>query len=121
MGMHEQIAQILPADLFIPAVGQGILAVECATPENAALAAPIDNPAVRIRALAERAFCAKIGGDCHTPLGAHAVVENNKVHIRAFLAANGAIFHAESESPQSDPEQCGKAAAENILAQARAR
>ena len=121
MGMQEHIAQILPADLFIPAVGQGILAVECATPQNAALAAAIDDPAVRIRALAERAFCAKIGGDCHTPLGAHAVVENNKVHIRAFLAdKNGAIFRAESQSPQSEPEQCGIAAAENILNQARA-
>ena len=121
MEMREKIAEILPADPFIPAVGQGILAVECATSENAALAAAMDDPAVRIRALAERAFSAKIGGDCRTPLGAHAVLENDKVQIRAFLAVGGKIFRAESESPQSAPEKCGTTAAESILAQARAK
>ena len=117
MEMQNQIAEILPANVFIPAVGQGLLAVECADSECAAIAAVIDDSAARMRAVAERAFSAKIGGDCKTPLGAHAVLENNQVKIRAFLAVGEKMFHAEAESPQSAPEQCGKTAAECILAQ----
>ena len=119
IGLESHICEILPADFFIPAVGQGLLAVECADPENAAIAAAVDDPAARIRAVAERAFSAAIAGDCRTPMGARAVLENGQVKIRAFLAVGEKILQAQAESPQSAPEQSGKFAAAKILAQAR--
>ena len=117
MKIESRASEILPAEMFIPAVGQGLLAVECARSEHAALAAPLDDPAARTRALAERAFAAAIGGNCHTPLGAYAVVKNGVVKIHAFLATDEKFVEVKTESSSAAPEQSGRAAAEQILAQ----
>ena len=119
LGLGGKISGFLPPDIFIPAVGQGILAVECATAESAGVVGILDSPEVRIRALAERAFSAAVGGDCRTPLGAHAVVEGEKIKLRAFLEVDGEVIRADVESPTSTPEECGKSAAKKILARVR--
>ena len=116
LGLGGKISGFLPPDIFIPAVGQGILAVECATAESAGVVGILDSPEVRIRALAERSFSAAVGGDCRTPLGAHAVVKEKKIKLRAFLEVGGKVIRADAESPASAPEECGKSAAKKILA-----
>ena len=117
MGLRRRISEFLAADVFVPAVGQGILAAECAEEGSAEVVGILDSPEVRVRALAERSFSAAVGGDCHTPLGAHAVLEGERVKLRAFLEVDGKAIHADAESPTSAPEECGKNAAKKILAQ----
>ena len=118
MGLRGRISEFLAADVFVPAVGQGILAAECAEEGSAEVVGILDSPEVRVRALAERSFSAAVGGDCHTPLGAHAVLEGERVKLRAFLEVDGKAIHADAESPTSAPEECGKNAAKKILARA---
>ena len=118
MGLRGRISEFLAADVFVPAVGQGILAAECAEEGSAEVVGILDSPEVRVRALAERSFSAAVGGDCHTPLGAHAVLEGGRVKLRAFLEVDGKAIHADAESPTSAPEECGKNAAKKILARA---
>jgi len=68
-------AETLGADVMVPQVAQGALAVECRADDDttrAALAA-IDDGAVRRVVEAERAFLAELGGGCTLPVGAHAV------------------------------------------------
>lgn len=112
----------LPPEQFIPAVGQGLLGVECAADnaEVTALLAPLDDPAARQRATAERAFAAAMHGDCHTALGAHATPNENEngITLRAFYAApslqhDGGFFDAEVRAPaaQGAHEAGEKAAA----------
>jgi hydroxymethylbilane synthase len=74
---------------FVPAIGQGILALEARADDARvrAVLAPLDDPPTRAAAVAERAFLAAIGGDCHTPLAAHAVVRDDRLGMRGIVAA----------------------------------
>lgn len=78
----------LPPTQFVPAIGQGILALEVRADDPAvhAIVAALDDPAARAAAEAERAFLAAVGGDCHTPLAAHATVHGARLHMRALVA-----------------------------------
>jgi hydroxymethylbilane synthase len=62
-----------PAE-FLPACGQGALAVEVRSDDIAAreLLAPLDDPASRLAVTAERGFLAALGGGCRLPVGAYA-------------------------------------------------
>ncbi len=58
----------------MPAVGQGILAVEAreADREVLELLRRLDDTRSRSEAVAERAFLERLGADCHTPVAGHA-------------------------------------------------
>jgi hydroxymethylbilane synthase len=81
------LVALAPKD-FVPAIGQGILALEARADDARvhAIVAALDDPATRAAATAERAFLAAIGGDCHTPLAAHAVVHGAQLEMRALVA-----------------------------------
>jgi hydroxymethylbilane synthase len=73
LGLTERIAQVLAVDEFVPAVGQGCVAVECRADDRTtfeALAA-IDHPVTRHCVEVERAFLAELGSGCSLPVGAH--------------------------------------------------
>ncbi|MFT7601589.1 MAG: hydroxymethylbilane synthase [Acidimicrobiales bacterium] len=64
----------LAAEVMLPQVGQGGLAIECRydDPDVAGLLAAIDHRASRQLIEAERDFLTELGGDCDLPAGAHA-------------------------------------------------
>jgi len=72
---------------FIPAIGQGALAIESRADESVALLAPLDDTATRVAVTAERAFLARAGGSCRTPLAANATVDENTLEMRALIAS----------------------------------
>ncbi|MEY2973751.1 MAG: porphobilinogen deaminase [Actinomycetota bacterium] len=73
LGLADRIAQILDPDEFVPAVGQGAVAVECRSddPEVLAALATIDDPVTRHAVTVERAWLGTLGSGCSAPLGAH--------------------------------------------------
>ncbi|MCC6849517.1 MAG: hydroxymethylbilane synthase [Deltaproteobacteria bacterium] len=79
----------IPAARFLPAIGQGILALEVREDDAATrrVVAALDDPPTRAAAVAERAFLAAIGGDCHTPLAAYATVHRDQLRMRAIVAS----------------------------------
>ncbi|MCC6764925.1 MAG: hydroxymethylbilane synthase [Deltaproteobacteria bacterium] len=79
----------IPAARFLPAIGQGILALEvrCDDAAARAVAAALDDAPTRAAATAERAFLAAIGGDCHTPLAAYAAVHGGQLRMQAIVAS----------------------------------
>ena len=81
LGMDDVVSELLSPDSFLPAVGQGFLAIECREDDAAslALAALTQDPAARLAADAERAFLAAVGGGCKAPLGAHARTDNGRL------------------------------------------
>ena len=82
--LTERIAEVLAPTTFVPAVGQGCVAVECGTDdrETMGLLAGIDDAATRGAVEVERAFLATLGSGCSLPVGAHVV--DGVLH--AFLA-----------------------------------
>ena len=73
LGMTEVIAERLPVDVFVPAPGQGCVAVECRSDDadTQHLLAKVDHAPTRAAVEVERAFLARLGTGCSLPLGAH--------------------------------------------------
>lgn len=84
LGLTDRIAEPLDPVRFVPAVGQGCVAVECRDDDLATLEllGRIDHPATRTAVGLERAFLAELGSGCSMPVGAHVAGS----HLHVFLA-----------------------------------
>ena len=67
--LTDRIAQALPVESFVPAPGQGCVAIECRADDahTASLLAAIDHAPTRAEVMAERAFLADLGTGCSLP------------------------------------------------------
>jgi len=74
IGRTDLVSEIFEPDEFVPAPGQGALAVECRADDTelAALLAAIDDPATRAAVTAERSLLAALEAGCSAPVGAYA-------------------------------------------------
>lgn len=119
MGWLSQVSCFIPPELLIPAVGQGILALEVRREDETMkeLLLPLNDSKTWIEASCERAFLRHMGGGCRLPLGAHAVVSGDTLTINGFIGTpNGrALFRNEFRGPVKDAEELGHALAEDIL------
>ncbi len=78
---HNIEYQQLPTDEFVPAPGQGALAVAAVEGETAeTLHGILDHPRTRVETTAERTVLAELGGGCVAPIGVHAVIQGEYVH-----------------------------------------
>lgn len=119
LGLGERIAARLPVDVMLPAVTQGVLGLECRAGDAAveALIAPLHDPATALRVQAERAFAGRLGGGCHTPLAAHAVLDGDMLHLTGLVGTpDGQRILRESLSgPADQPRALGFALAQALL------
>jgi hydroxymethylbilane synthase len=92
LGLTDRVDELLDPVEFVPAVGQGCVAVECRAGDSDALAAlsAIDHPATRRSVTIERAFLDELGAGCTLPTGAYAA--GDRLHV--FLAGDesGRVF-----------------------------
>lgn len=74
-------------DIMLPAPGQGALGIECRCDDTdtCTLLKMLDDPASRCAVMAERAFARELGGSCHSPLAALAIVERMRIHLRGEI------------------------------------
>ena len=87
-GLLEEIAfERLPAT-FVPAPGQGALAVTARDGDLAAsLRRDLDHPRTRVATTVERTILATLGGGCVAPIGVHAVLQGAYVHTTVRVLA----------------------------------
>jgi len=93
LGLADRITEILPAEIALPAPGQGALAIEVRADDTVTLpfVARLDDPATRAAVEAERAFLRASGGGCRAPLGALARVDGAAITIHGAAAAEGSV------------------------------
>lgn len=88
LGLVEHATDIMSADEFLPAVGQGAIGIE--TRENDArmsdIAVRIDHSNTSTAIACERAFLAALDGSCRTPIAGHASVAGDAVQFRGLIA-----------------------------------
>ena len=120
LGISEPAAQPLPVDEFLPAVGQGALALECRADDGAtrALLAAVDQPAAASAVAAERAFLAAVGGDCNSAIAAHATLADGRLTLRALVTDPDGRRRLEERdtAPAADAEALGRTVATRLLA-----
>ena len=116
LGLEEQVTEILPVELSLPAAGQGALAIEVFG-ENASVAA-LDDLRVSRCVRAERAVLEALSGGCTVPIGAYAVEEGEGLFLRAVLGGTqdglSRLIHAEARG--MDPAALGAAVGEQLVA-----
>ena len=92
LGRYD-VGSAIPVELMLPAPGQGAIGIECRSDDSntRALLGPISDQETMAAVLAERAFSRALGGTCHSPVGALALVEGDDLWLRAeLLSENGA-------------------------------
>ncbi len=126
LGMAERITQELPIDISIPAVAQGVLGIETRAADmmvRQLAAAALHDDDANDAVLAERAFLAKMGGSCQTPLAAHAMLRSDgglKIVGMCGMPDGTRILHAEVGGTREQAEVLGVRLAEDLLAQGAA-
>ncbi len=78
---HYVDYQELPTGTFVPAPGQGALAVTARDGETARdIQSAIDHPRSRVETTVERTILAELGGGCIAPVGIYAILQGEHVH-----------------------------------------
>jgi len=117
-------AEALAVDVFVPAVGQGILGLEARASDERvrAILAALDDRASRACALAERAFLARLGASCVTPVAGHASLEGAELMMRALVVSEDGrrILRQNGTARPADAMGLGRRLAEALLGQGAA-
>ena len=120
LGLDPSHSTLLPVDEFVPAVGQGILAVEAreADREVLELLGRLDDTRSRSEAVAERAFLDGLGADCHTPVAGHARHDGAALTLTGVVASlDGAtVLRWQASGEPREAGRLGRAVAEELLA-----
>ncbi len=120
LGHGDRIKAVIPADVCLPAVGQGALAIECRT-NDAEVRQMLDflnDLPTRQATTAERAFLGLLEGGCQVPIGVHADVENENIKIEAIIAAldGSTILRDKITGKASNAAELGKELGNKMLA-----
>jgi hydroxymethylbilane synthase len=119
LGLEAEIGAVLDAERFVPAPGQGIIALEGRTDDDAtheAVTAMTDKDAFACL-LAERALARELDASCHTPLGAYAVPGGcGCLQLRAWVGLPDGSEWVSDELLGGfyDPEALGRRVAERL-------
>ena len=120
LGLAPPHLTALPVDEFVPAVGQGILAVEAreADREVLELLGRLDDTRSRSEAVAERAFLERLGADCHTPVAGHARHEGSALTMTGIVASldGMTVLRWQATGRPPEAEQLGASVARELLA-----
>ncbi len=120
LGMENEATEILDTENFIPAVGQGIIAIECREDnyDLRAMLAGINHAPTLYASIAERSMLARLDGSCRTPIAGYARFEDGKLRLDAMVANLDGTRHVKA-TKTGDAEKAqamGEELAEELLA-----
>ena len=116
LGMEDIISDYLNPDIFVPAVSQVALGIEClkdGTYNN--YFKSLDNIDVRIAVEAERSFMRELNGGCHSLIGAYARLQGSDIYIVGTYEVNGIIVKKDILGNKEEYVELGKKLAQKIL------
>ncbi len=85
-GLAESVpVRDLPPEDYVPAAGQGAIGVTAVDESDGAegIHEAIDHPRTRVETTVERIVLAELGAGCIAPMGVHAVIRGEVVHVEA--------------------------------------
>jgi len=116
--LADRMTEALDPARFLPAPGQGALAVEGRSDdETRDLLAPLDDRETRDRVTAERGLLAELEAGCQVPVGALARIEGTELVLDALIASlDGAtVFRGERRGPRDQAAAIGRDLARDLL------
>jgi hydroxymethylbilane synthase len=116
----HRISTALPADVCVPAPGQGIIAIEIRDDDQRTrdLVRTINDAMASVALDAERAVVTRLGGGCQMPIGAYATVEGETMTLTAIVIALDGRREVRTTAAGSvrDPGTVGIRVADSLLA-----
>ena len=116
----HRISTALPADVCVPAPGQGIIAVEIREDDQRVreLVSTINDATASVALDAERAVVTRLGGGCQMPIGAYATVTGETMTLEAIVIAldGSREVRASDSGSVREPGVLGIRVADSLLA-----
>lgn len=120
MGWHSFVTEYLPVEEFVPAIGQGALAIEAIQGNEGVvrLARSIDHRETHLAVMVERAFSRRLGGSCQIPVAAHCTVNPEGLSLMGLVVSldGKRIVEGMVNGPVEEGEALGHRLAEELLA-----
>jgi hydroxymethylbilane synthase len=118
LGRTDEVTEALDADRFVPAPGQGAIALEARDGDEAVRDAvtPLAHGPTARAVAAERALLSSLGGGCNVPLGALARESGDGLRLVAFVADPDGGWFVRSEGQGVDPVALGQEVAADLRA-----
>lgn len=120
LGLESRITARLDPKVCLPAVTQGVIGIECRGNDvrTAGLLQPLEDAATRKVMDAERAFAARLGGSCQSPIAAYAELETDRITLRGLVAEpdGSRLLHDSESGSAENPAALGRRLAERMLA-----
>lgn len=109
LGLSERITETLSPEVFLPAVGQGAIAVECRLKDTEAadIVGGLDDAETRIAIIAERSLLSAVQGGCQVPLGAWARIERGELVMEACVCSVDGLQYIKQRATAS-PDQAAE-------------
>ncbi len=119
LGLADRVTEYLPAEVTLPAIGQGAVGIECrqTDPETNALIEPLKHGPTWTAVLAERAFLGTLQGGCQVPIAAFAELREGRVHLRGLVGSldGQTVIRGSRQGSPVDAESLGIDLAEELL------
>lgn len=119
LGCQGRIVEYLSTEQFLPAAGQGALAVEtrCDDRETRDIVSSLDHSPSRASVMAERTFLREMGGGCAVPIGALGTVADGMLCLDGFVASprGDSVLRSRVEGSVASPSEVGATLARKLL------
>ncbi len=119
LGYVEKIAQYLPIELMLPAVGQGALGLQIRKKDSALayVLAKLNHTPTAVAITAERSYLRALGGGCRLPIAAYGLIAGQRLTLEGLVAApNGiSIIRDKVWGALDEAEELGKGLADMIM------
>ncbi len=120
MGWADKIAQVIPVEIILPAMGQGTVGIETRKHDPNVLEAimALDHEETHLALDAERAFVDVLEGGCQVPIGAYATLDEKTITLSGLVASldGKTIYKASKQRPLAEAKQLGQELGKEILA-----
>jgi len=122
--LADRITERLAPEVMLPAVGQGVLGIECRSDDEAVRdrVRVLADADTERRVAAERAMNARLGGGCQVPIGGYADDHDGRMRLRGLVGSPDGrlMLYAEASGEPTEPEALGAQVAEMLLHQGAA-
>ena len=119
LGLWDQTVVRIDPKQFVPAAGQGAIAIQIRANDAkmAALVSVFHDAKTHARVVAERVALAQLGGGCQTPMGVHAVLDQDGFSIFGVVGdqAGTRLLRAEIRGDYADPVKTGLLLANELM------
>jgi len=119
MDMSAYITEHLPLDQFIPAVGQGSVAIQCvktlSTDLQNIIRTACNHEATEICILAERELLSKLDGGCSVPVYGHAQIKKDVVNLTGGVLSLDGQQKIEFSLAGKNPIELGQKLADELI------